>query len=237
MTPILEPAVVTVMETPASVHYAHEDVKIMQPVFEDLNARVDQLEQALTDLTATAKETREKETRLEEQSKKAQSKMAQMEDRLNAVVSRVDEESKKVQSWMQQEKEVPTAGSPYTKDGSHLDTITQTVKSLTNDVNKLSQRLDQQTTYGHADGVPRGEMDEIPNYASRSVGARILRYGGLTSKIYIDKYGYASRQTVPRTGVLGWVQNLLLPAARLPSPPPTANPPEVVIDVGFPFNA
>ena len=239
---LVDPATVPKMGKPGHMKFAPEEIqlsrqeelRIMEPIFEDLNARVDQLEHALTNLTATTKETLENDLRSDDALKQVQLKVAQMEHRLNTVLSRVDEESQKVQTWIQLDKDVPSTGTAYTEANAHLVNISDTVKSLTNDVAELSERLNQQAIFLHGeDTVPRSEIvGESPDFASRSVGARILRYGGLTSKIYIDRYGYISRQTIPRTGWLGWVQNMLLPAARLPSPPPNANPPEVVIEVG-----
>lgn len=75
----------------------------------------------------------------------------------------------------------------------------------------------------------------LPDYALRSAGARILRHRGLTSKIFIDDYGYekaAKRGGANGGGLVGWVQRLVMPVRKLPVPPPSANPPEIVIDVG-----
>lgn len=84
----------------------------------------------------------------------------------------------------------------------------------------------------------RDEMDKQgsstgyhPDYALRSLGARIIRYGGLTSRIYVDEYGRKQMNGKSvGSSLVSWIQSLVWPSWKFPQPPPTANPPEVIID-------
>jgi hypothetical protein len=69
-----------------------------------------------------------------------------------------------------------------------------------------------------------------PDYALRSAGGRILRYGGLTSKIYVDEFAKKSLLHSVDTSVGAWLQNLVWPDTRTPRIPISATPPDVVID-------
>ena len=70
-----------------------------------------------------------------------------------------------------------------------------------------------------------------PDYALKSTGGKVIRYGGLTSKIYVDDDFQKAR--MQKKTSKGWrkLMNLLWPADKANVlPPANANPPEVTID-------
>ncbi|KAI3656699.1 hypothetical protein MP638_005877 [Amoeboaphelidium occidentale] len=64
-----------------------------------------------------------------------------------------------------------------------------------------------------------------PDYALHSSGARVLRYGGMTSKVFVDDSEYSSRKK--KRGLLGVLKSIIFDNGVTKEPPPMANPPEV----------